>query len=748
MLIGLLCALPGAAQTRHVVIRVLDGNNHAVKGVRLRATKTGSVSSPSDQNGLTWIAVSSDTQPGAAISIQVVNGLDQAWLLMNPPDDVIIVRAFDAAEQNIVPITVVSRRDPQLLINGQLLYSSAQRMLENLRPSHVARYLSPAQTRAVLDAEAKRLGFQPGDLASALQAWGATTRDPLQKATVALFEQRFHDATALLTPIFNSAADRTFSLAKELGFSLYSEGAYADAARKYEIAVSLRPDDYKAVNDLGMMRVNLGQYTQAEELLNRSLALMKDRLAPGDPEVAATMQNKGWLFLSLHKFDDAQRAYEQAVVILKGRFGVDSPQVLLVDNDFGAISEERGDYKRAEQYYVRALTSLQAKRHLSSDYLTVLTNLAGAERGGGEFDLADEHFRAALQLAEQLVRNGIILPDHPIIGHLHNEYYGLLSKTGRYEEAEREILAAKEIVAKSLGEGHPEFADTLNNLAGVYARTDRPNLVLPLLKQAVSITEQAFGRDHPVTAMRLNNVAVYYMRRHAFAETEPLLERARTILEGEPLYNAINLAVVYNNLGELYTQTGKRELAETYLLKAIKLREPGTDVLEYTTSLINLGDLYRSEQRFAEAEPLLQKALDGRQNTPALGTEALVTALAQLGGLYFVQGKYEQAEIPWRRALDLTDRRSTSHNLQSALAQSLNNLGALYVRMKKLDEAEPLLKRAYDLWPHLGLGESDGMMRTCEHYSALLNELGRTDEGKVIAEQGEAIRQKLAQPKE
>ena len=233
-----------------------------------------------------------------------------------------------------------------------------------------------------------------------------------------------------------------------------------------------------------------------------------------------------------------------------------------------------------------------------------------------------------------------------------------------------------------------------------------------------------------------------------FPEAERLLKRALAIVERDTIYER-QFAAVCNNLGGLYAETGKLDLAESYLTKAIKAREhTGGDMLEYTKSLINLGDLYRREQRFAEAEELLRKAFRLRDESPGVSTEALVVALAHFGGLFFVEGKYQQAEPYWRRALDLTDRRPTSRNLQIALAQSLNNLGALYRRMGKLDEAEPLLKRAYELWPQLGLEESDSMMRTCGHYSALLNELGRTNEAKTIAAQGETIRLRLSSPKE
>src|SRR6185503_4560830 len=111
---------------------------------------------------------------------------------------------------------------------------------------------------------------------------------------------------------------------------------------------------------------------------------------------------------------------------------------------------------------------------------------------------------------------------------------------------------------------------------------------------------------------------------------------------------------------------------------------------------INLGVLFRIQKRFADAELLLSKALKLRQESPGIGTQSVVEGLAQLGGLFFVQEKYEQALPYWRLALKLTNQPSGSRNIQVLYAQSMNNLGALYLKMGNLADAEPLLKGAYE----------------------------------------------------
>ena len=73
-------------------------------------------------------------------------------------------------------------------------------------------------------------------------------------------------------------------------------------------------------------------------------------------------------------------------------------------------------------------------------------------------------------------------------------------------------------------------------------------------------------------------------------------------------------------------------------------------------SLNNLALLYHEQGRYAEAEPLLQRALHISEQQ--LGSEHSDTAssLNNLAGLYESQGKYVEAEPLYQRALVIRER--------------------------------------------------------------------------------------------
>ncbi len=68
---------------------------------------------------------------------------------------------------------------------------------------------------------------------------------------------------------------------------------------------------------------------------------------------------------------------------------------------------------------------------------------------------------------------------------------------GAYDRAEPRFTQALEIRKKALGEGHPKYASTLNNLAALYYALGAYDQAEPLYRQALEIKKKALGEDHP-----------------------------------------------------------------------------------------------------------------------------------------------------------------------------------------------------------------------------------------------------------
>jgi tetratricopeptide (TPR) repeat protein len=135
-----------------------------------------------------------------------------------------------------------------------------------------------------------------------------------------------------------------------------------------------------------------------------------------------------------------------------------------------------------------------------------------------------------------------------------------LYRQGRSAEAVEPAEQCVRICREALGEQHPEYATSLNNLAalhesmGDYARAE------PLHRQAMEICREALGEHDPYYAANLNNLAMLYQSMGDYPRAEPLhrqaMEIRRKALGGKHPWYATSL----NNLGLQQLISSSRDL--------------------------------------------------------------------------------------------------------------------------------------------------------------------------------------------
>ena len=86
---------------------------------------------------------------------------------------------------------------------------------------------------------------------------------------------------------------------------------------------------------------------------------------------------------------------------------------------------------------------------------------------------------------------------------------------------------------------------------------------------------------------------------------------------------------------------------------AISEKQLGANHPRTGGSLNNLAELYESQGRYAEAEPLYLRALAIREKQLGADHAETGTSLNNLGGLYRTQGRHEEAEPLYRRAVGI-----------------------------------------------------------------------------------------------
>jgi tetratricopeptide (TPR) repeat protein len=154
------------------------------------------------------------------------------------------------------------------------------------------------------------------------------------------------------------------------------------------------------------------------------------------------------------------------------------------------------------------------------------------------------------------------------------------------------------------------------------------------------------------------------------------------------------VATSLNNLGELYKAQGRYAQAELLHKRSLAIREKalGADHPYVATSLNNLGELYKAQGQYAQAELLHKRSLAIREKALGADHPDVAMSLNNLAGLYENQGQYAQAESLYKRSLAICEKDLGADHPH--VATSLNNLAGLYENQGQYAQAEPLYKRS------------------------------------------------------
>ncbi len=130
-------------------------------------------------------------------------------------------------------------------------------------------------------------------------------------------------------------------------------------------------------------------------------------------------------------------------------------------------------------------------------------------------------------------------------------------------------------------------------------------------RKAARAAEVAFGANDPAAAMILRNLALAYERNGSYDSAEAAARRSLAILEGAFGSSDVSLTPVLNVIAEVEAAEGRYVEARNSALRAVAI---GPDAgAHYATALHNVGAIFESEGRLAEAAQYYRKALEARQ---------------------------------------------------------------------------------------------------------------------------------------
>lgn len=467
--------------------------------------------------------------------------------------------------------------------------------------------------------------------------------------------------------------------------SLLAAAKYAEAEavlRKSQNEAAPASANYAAIRDLlGVLYTKLGHYGQADECLRDAAAIFEK--SPGRlAEYADALTHRAKALELCADYALAEPLIDESFAVLaKGKLersiGYARALTVLADLKWaqGKNQEARDNYSRAIDIY-----KAQAKDQ-SADFAAAQNNLGLLYRS---LDLvkADELIRTAMETRKTLVGEG-----HPDYANSLNSLAAVLQSRGQLSEIEPSLKQALKIRKETLGEIHPDYASTVNALANFYRAQGDYLRAEPEARRAVEICERALGSKHPYYASALNNLALVYRDEANYVDAEPAFKKAISIYDAALDRGHPYGLTVRGNLAELYEAEGDHLRAKRLFDQESEARRKSAanDPRGYALWLAGVARFQRKQRQFEDAKTLLRRALDELKRVPDAELDR-AAVLEELANLSLATKDYRSADKQLRDVLDIRSRHLGKEHPDYATA--LENQASLYQELKFFAAAE------------------------------------------------------------
>ena len=362
--------------------------------------------------------------------------------------------------------------------------------------------------------------YQRGDFAAAARAYHQLAEQLREEGLYELvYEYRYWEAKSLIQQyeyarareILNeilSTSEVTVGtglLSKvyhEIGYTHMGEGNIEEGLKFSDESIAIeqgRTDvdtfqlaKYQEFN--GFLRLQSGQYEEAEERVMQAHRLRQQILDPMDRELGYSANTLYIVLDALGKLQAADTVIGQAWRILKHHLPQEHPHIAVLANNYGTHLLDMGRPREARQYLLRAIASNEGGERyfpLIGNYV----NLGLLHLNLYESQTAESYYQRAWEIADTL----IAYPDYQranVQDALGAAYY----QQGLTDQAESWFQSAYAEKQELYERQSSEIAQSVYNLGLIAAERKDSLQALAYFQEAEQIRASVLGREHPKRA--------------------------------------------------------------------------------------------------------------------------------------------------------------------------------------------------------------------------------------------------------
>ncbi len=455
---------------------------------------------------------------------------------------------------------------------------------------------------------------------------------------------------------------------------------YRNSSVRQAFPQASRQGEAGALNGLGVMAQNVGQYEQALNYYQEALLISQDI---GDRTVeAATLNNIGEVNRLSGNYPTALEYYEQSLAIARkvGDRTVESQPL----NNIGEVNQLLGNYLTALEYYEQ---SLVIQRDIG--------DRAGEARTLGRIGIVKLLLGNHLTALEYYEQSLVIQRD---IGERAGEA-GTLNSIGIVNDLFGNYPTALEYYEQSLAI-HREIGDrageaaTLNNIGNVYNILGNYPTALEYYQQSLAI-QQEIG-DRQGKARTLNNIGEVNIWLGNYSTA--LDYHQQSLVIQRDIGDRAGEAGTLHNIGIVNRLLGDYPAALEHYEQSLVIQREIGDRTDEARTLGNIGVVNGSLGNYPTALEYYQQSLAIQQEIGDRAGEA--QTLGSIGLLLNVQSQPEVAITFLKEAINKYEvirnsNRALDSNLQESYTVTIGNyyriLAELLLRQDRILEAQEVL---------------------------------------------------------
>jgi tetratricopeptide (TPR) repeat protein len=382
--------------------------------------------------------------------------------------------------------------------------------------------------------------------------------------------QRYH---RLVEMMGNAGAELRIDCLRTLVDILVEQSRYADAEvllnRANDILENLQDNYVKAtlISDVARLKVELGQYDEAERLCTRALAMTTEIKGEEHIETAMCLSILGSAYFSNRKINEAEATYRRAIELIEKHHHFFTSFVGAENyRNLGIILTQQKKFEEAEEMFLKIL--------------------AHHEKNNGQLQV---------QMAET----------HRNLGELFEAQNKNHEALGQYEIA---LAIAKNIY----GPENAEVSDYVCFLADIHRRDSRFTEAEELYKKALKILENTLGPQHPKTCTLLQRFGEMAIEKKEFIVAEEYFMSALQRLEQTLGTMHPEIGYTCYCLGAAFHWQEKLPRAEEFYKRALAIKEKqlGRKHQDLANIIEPLIDILAHQKKYPEVEGLQRRMLE------------------------------------------------------------------------------------------------------------------------------------------